>query len=152
MPFPPHFLFSFVIFESSALDRKLRAAYKTFRRSSRLLFFAALHHDTFAPFSYGSLSQRLVPFMYNHNCSKDPLETYPRLELRDLEQQREQFTLFILAWDKIRKSDFRPVAAQHGHQGMPFASLFQGEQSFDIGFHIRLLQAGIHGMPYARWM
>jgi len=49
------------------------------------------------------------------------------LEIRDLAENPEQFTLFILAWDKIRGPGYQPAAAQW-------------EQ-----------QAGIHGMPYTPW-
>lgn len=54
-------------------------------------------------------------------------EIHPRLEIRDLYEKRKQFTLFILAWDEIRKADYEPVPARYQEI------------------------AGIHGMPYVRW-
>jgi len=55
-------------------------------------------------------------------------DVHPRREIRDLYKNHpEQFTLFILGWDKIRHPDYQPLAARHVQQG------------------------GIHGLPYERW-
>ncbi|KAG9084640.1 hypothetical protein FRC06_003964 [Ceratobasidium sp. 370] len=55
-------------------------------------------------------------------------DVYPRREIRDLQHDHhEQFTLFILAWEKIMDPKFRPTAAQFEQIG------------------------GIHGMPYRPW-
>jgi tyrosinase len=52
---------------------------------------------------------------------------HPRLEIRDLQQQKEQWTLFIHAMAGIQQHEHRPKASR-------FA---------DLG--------GIHGLPYERW-
>jgi len=54
-------------------------------------------------------------------------ETHPRLEIRELYNNHEQFTLFILAWDLIRTPDYQPAPARFEEIG------------------------GIHGMPYRPW-
>ncbi|KDQ14965.1 hypothetical protein BOTBODRAFT_174471 [Botryobasidium botryosum FD-172 SS1] len=53
--------------------------------------------------------------------------TYPRLEIRELYKKPEQFTLFVLGWEAIRRPDYRPIAAQF------------------------VQQAGIHGAPNQQW-
>ncbi|CAE6511666.1 unnamed protein product [Rhizoctonia solani] len=46
-------------------------------------------------------------------------DTYPRLEIRDLQEKHpEQFTLLVLAWEKIRQPDHQPVASRFVEQGM----------------------------------
>ncbi|KAJ1300272.1 hypothetical protein OPQ81_005099 [Rhizoctonia solani] len=55
-------------------------------------------------------------------------DVQPRLEIRKLVLQKQQFTLFVLAWNEIRKTDYKPAAARYGEQ------------------------AGIHGMPYQPWL
>nr|UXP86201.1 polyphenol oxidase 4 [Volvariella volvacea] len=53
--------------------------------------------------------------------------THPRLEIRDLADKKEQWTLFILALIEIQKPGYHDASTQ-------FVSM-----------------AGIHGLPYARW-
>jgi len=56
------------------------------------------------------------------------IEFYPRLNIVHLQKQKpKQFTLFILAWQEIRKPEYQPVAARYSEI------------------------AGIHGMPYTPW-
>ncbi|KAF8596473.1 Di-copper centre-containing protein [Ceratobasidium sp. AG-I] len=56
-------------------------------------------------------------------------DVYPRLDILDMQKDHpEQFTLLILAWEKIMDKDYRPLATQFEHI------------------------AGIHGMPYVPWL
>ncbi|KDN35730.1 hypothetical protein RSAG8_11353, partial [Rhizoctonia solani AG-8 WAC10335] len=55
-------------------------------------------------------------------------DVQPRLEIRKLILKDKQFTLFVLAWNEIRKPDYKPPAARYGEQ------------------------AGIHGVPYKPWL
>ncbi|CAE6337979.1 unnamed protein product [Rhizoctonia solani] len=55
-------------------------------------------------------------------------DVQPRLEIRKLILKDKQFALFVLAWNEIRKPDYKPPAARYGEQ------------------------AGIHGMPYKTWL
>ncbi|KAG8745827.1 hypothetical protein FRC11_012942, partial [Ceratobasidium sp. 423] len=48
-------------------------------------------------------------------------DTYPRLEIRDLQEKHpEQFTLFVLAWEKIRQPDHQPIASRFVEQAVLF--------------------------------
>ncbi|KAF7359308.1 Di-copper centre-containing protein [Mycena sanguinolenta] len=51
----------------------------------------------------------------------------PRLEIRDLHKNKEQFTLFVLAFNDVKRANYETAAARY----------------VEI--------AGIHGLPYSRW-